>query len=190
MRSAKKERKDNIFETEFLPHMKSLYNFALHLTGNEEDSNDLVQETYLKAYRFIDSYKSGTNSKAWLFRILKNSFIIEYRKKAKMPNVSDIDDVLNYHDSEDVSSIGHLDFRLEVYQEMLGDEVTIALRTLPVEFKTVIILCDLEGFTYEEISKIIDIPLGTVRSRLFRARNMLKDLLRDYAKKMGFKENR
>ncbi len=190
MSSANKERKDNIFETEFLPHMKSLYNFALHLTGNEEDSNDLVQETYLKSYRFIDSFKSGTNAKAWLFRILKNSFINEYRKRSKLPNVSDFEDVLNYQDSEDVSKIGYLDLRQEVYQDMLGDEVTSALRALPVEFKTVIILCDLEGFTYEEISKIIDIPLGTVRSRLFRARNMLKDLLKEYAKKMGFKENR
>ncbi|MEI6311848.1 MAG: sigma-70 family RNA polymerase sigma factor [Bacteroidota bacterium] len=185
-----KERKDKMFEEEFLPHMKALYNFAFHLTFDEENANDLVQETYLKAYRFIDSYQKGTNSKAWLFKILKNEFINNYRKKSKQPNSVDFDSLLNYHESDDPQYVGSLDLRQEIFQNMMGDEVTIAVNKLPVEFKTIIILCDVEGFTYEELSKILDIPIGTVRSRLFRARNMLKEYLRKYALNLGYKENR
>lgn len=185
-----KERKDKTFEEEFLPHMKALYNFAFHLTFDEENANDLVQETYLKAYRFIDSYQKGTNSKAWLFKILKNEFINNYRKKSKQPNSVDFDSVLNYHESDDPQYVGSLDLRQEIFQNMMGDEVTGAINLLPIEFKTIIILCDVEGFTYEELSKILDIPIGTVRSRLFRARNMLKDQLRSYALNLGYKEKR
>lgn len=185
-----KERKDKTFEEEFLPHMKALYNFAFHLTFDEENANDLVQETYLKAYRFIDSYQKGTNSKAWLFKILKNEFINNYRKKSKQPNSVDFDSVLNYHESDDPQYVGSLDLRQEIFQNMMGDEVTGAINMLPIEFKTIIILCDVEGFTYEELSKILDIPIGTVRSRLFRARNMLKDQLRSYALNLGYKEKR
>jgi RNA polymerase sigma-70 factor (ECF subfamily) len=185
-----KERKDKMFEEEFLPHMKALYNFAFHLTFEEENANDLVQETYLKAYRFIDSYQKGTNSKAWLFKILKNEFINNYRKKSKQPNAVDFDSLLNYHEADDPQYVESLDLRQEIFQNMMGDEVTIAVNKLPVEFKTIIILCDVEGFTYEELSKILDIPIGTVRSRLFRARNMLKEYLRKYALNLGYKENR
>lgn len=185
-----KERKDKTFEEEFLPHMKALYNFAFHLTYDEENANDLVQETYLKAYRFIDSYQKGTNSKAWLFKILKNEFINNYRKKVKRPHKVDFENVLNYHESDDPNYVGSLDLRQEIFQNMMGDEVTIAINKLPLEFKTIIILCDVEGFTYEELSKVLDIPIGTVRSRLFRARNMLKDYLRKYALDLGYTENR
>lgn len=185
-----KERKDKTFEEEFLPHMKALYNFAFHLTYDEENANDLVQETYLKAYRFIDSYQKGTNSKAWLFKILKNEFINNYRKKSKQPNSVDFDSLLNYHEADDPQYVGSLDLRQEIFQNMMGDEVTGAINLLPVEFKTIIILCDVEGFTYEELSKILDIPIGTVRSRLFRARNMLKEQLRNYALNLGYKEKR
>jgi RNA polymerase sigma-70 factor (ECF subfamily) len=97
---------------------------------------------------------------------------------------------VSYHDQEDVQLIGTLDLREEIFQDMLGDEVTKAINTLPVDFRTVILLCDIEGFTYEEIAKIIDIPIGTVRSRLHRARQMLKELLEDYAKTLGYKENK
>ena len=183
-----KKRKDELFEREFLPQIDALYNFAFHLTYNEDDSNDLVQETYLKAYRFIDSYEQGTNAKAWLFKILKNGFINEYRKKVREPNRVDYEDIVNYHDQEDTRHIGALDMRQEVFQGIIGDEVTKAINSLPVDFRTVILLCDLEGFTYEEIAKIINIPIGTVRSRLHRARNMLKEKLKDYAKTLGYKE--
>ncbi len=183
-----KQKKDELFDKEFFPHMDALYNFAFHLTYDEDDANDLVQETYMKAYRFANSYVEGTNAKAWLFKILKNAFINEYRKKSKQPNKVDYEDIVSYHDSEDVQLVGTLDMREEIFQDMLGDEVTKAINTLPVDFRTVILLCDIEGFTYEEIAKIIDIPIGTVRSRLHRARQMLKELLEDYARSLGYKE--
>lgn len=186
---ADKKRKDALFEKEFFPHIDALYNFAFHLTYNEDDANDLVQETYLKAYRFANSYVEGTNAKAWLFKILKNAFINEYRKKSKQPTKVDYEDIASYHDSEDVVGVGSLDLREEIFQGMLGDEVTKAINSLPVDFRTVILLCDVEGFTYEEIAKIIDIPIGTVRSRLHRARQMLKDQLSEYAKTMGYNKN-
>jgi RNA polymerase sigma factor (sigma-70 family) len=183
-----KKLKDELFEREFLPHIDALYNFGYHLTYNEDDANDLVQETYLKAYRFIDSYEQGTNAKAWLFKILKHAFINEYRKKTKEPGRVDYEDIVAYHDQEDTKYVGTLDMRQEIFQGMMGDEVTKAVNSLPVDFRTVILLCDVEGFTYEEIAKIVNIPIGTVRSRLHRARNMLKEMLREYARSRGYKE--
>ncbi|MEO5674012.1 MAG: sigma-70 family RNA polymerase sigma factor [Chitinophagales bacterium] len=181
---------EDLFEKEFMPQVDALYNFAFHLTLNEEDSNDLVQDTFLKAYRFIDSYERGTNAKAWLFQILKNSFINEYRRKVRHPGQVDYEDYIAYQDSEESVHVGELDLRDDVFKGLIGDEVTVALNSLPVDFRTVILLSDIEGFSYEEIAKIIDIPIGTVRSRLHRARNLMKEKLRDYAKKMGYKENR
>lgn len=184
------KQQDKVFEEEFLPQIDALYNFAYHLTYNEEDANDLVQETYLKAYRFIDKYDVGTNAKAWLFKILKNAFINDYRKKTKRPTKVDYEEIVNYHDEEDSNYSSYMDLREEMFQSMMGDEVTNAINSLPVDFRTVILLCDIEGFTYEEISKIIDIPIGTVRSRLHRARNMLKQQLKAYAEKFGYKDKR
>ena len=183
-----KINKDRIFQEEFLPQIEALYNFAYHLTYNEDDANDLVQETYLKAYRFADKYIEGTNAKAWLFKILKNAFINEYRKKSKRPTKVDYEEIVTYHDSDEGG--GYLDLREEIFQGMMGDEVTTAINALPVDFRTVILLCDIEGFTYEEIAKIIDIPIGTVRSRLFRARNTLKQRLKAYAESLGFEDKR
>ena len=181
---------DKVFQEELLPQIDSLVTFAYHLTYNEEDANDLVQETYLKAYRFIDKYISGTNPKAWLFRILKNAFINEYRKKSKRPNQVDYEESVTYNDLEKASYLEHVDLREDLFDEMLGDEVTAALNMLPVDFREVIILCDIEDFSYEEIAKILEIPIGTVRSRLFRARNMLKEKLKEYAVSLGFKDKR
>lgn len=185
-----KEHYDKVFEEELLPHADALKTFAYHLTYIEEDANDLVQDTYFKAYRFIDKYESGTNPKAWLFKILKNGYINEYRKKAKRPTKVDFEDIVAYHDSEDDRITGYNDLREDIFQNMMGDEVTMAINALPLDFRTVILLCDIEDFTYEEISKIIDVPIGTVRSRLFRARNMLKEKLRTYADTMGYKDFR
>jgi RNA polymerase sigma factor (sigma-70 family) len=183
-------RNEELFEKEFMPHIDALYNFAFHLTLNEEDSNDLVQDTFLKAYRFIDSYERGTNAKAWLFQILKNSFINEYRRKVRHPGEVDYEDYIAYQDSDESSHVGELDLRDDVFKGLIGDEVTKALNDLPIDFRTVILLCDIEGFSYEEIARIINIPIGTVRSRLHRARNLMKEKLREYAKKMGYHENR
>lgn len=181
---------DLIFEEELFPQIEALYTFAYHLTYNEEDANDLVQETYLKAYRSIDKYEQGTNAKAWLFRILRNTFINEYRRKMRKPTQVDYEDITTYHEEDDSPLTGYLDLREEMFQQMIGDEVTNAVNQLPVDFRVVILLCDIEGFTYEEISKILDIPIGTVRSRLHRARNLLKEKLKSYAESKGFRDKR
>jgi RNA polymerase sigma factor (sigma-70 family) len=181
--------KSEIFDKEFMPHIGSMYNFAYRLTLDEDDSKDLVQDTYLKAFRFIESFQRGTNAKAWLFRILKNSFINDFRKKSKEPAKVDYQEVETYYNSDDVDEAITTDLRAETLQDMIGDEISNALNSLDVDFRTVIILCDLEGFKYDEMAKILDIPIGTVRSRLHRARNLLKEKLSDYAKKMGYKNN-
>ncbi|MCA4893814.1 MAG: sigma-70 family RNA polymerase sigma factor [Cytophagales bacterium] len=180
------KEKGDVFNNEFLPHIRSMYNFGYRLTLDRDDANDLVQDTYLKAYRFIESFQKGTNAKAWLFRILKNSFINDYRKKSKEPNKVDYQEVETYYNSEDVDRQITPDLRVESLNNMIGDEISNALNSLDVDFKTVIILCDLEGFKYEEMAKILDIPIGTVRSRLHRARNLLKEKLGEYAKTMGY----
>ena len=181
-------QKHEIFNREFMPHINSMYNFAFRLTMDEDDANDLVQDTYLKAFRFITSFEQGTNAKAWLFRILKNSFINDYRKRSKEPSKVDYQEVEATYNSEEAAEVDHTsDLRVEAVQDMIGDEVATALNSLPIDFRTVIILCDVEGFTYEEMAKILDIPIGTVRSRLHRARNLLKDKLREYAASMGYK---
>jgi RNA polymerase sigma-70 factor (ECF subfamily) len=185
--SYSEEQKYLIFESEFLPHIEAMYNFAYRITYDEDSAKDLLQDTYYKAFKFIDSFHRGTNAKAWLFRILKNSFINEFRKKNKEPSMVDYQDVETYYNSDDVNEVITSDLRVEVLQDMIGDEVSNALNALAVDFRIVIILCDLEGFTYEEMSKILDIPIGTVRSRLHRARNLLRERLRTYAKSMGFK---
>jgi RNA polymerase sigma-70 factor (ECF subfamily) len=182
------QQKYQIFNKEFMPHIDSMYNFAFRLTMDEDDANDLVQDTYLKAFRFISSFEQGTNAKAWLFRILKNSFINDYRKKSKEPAKVDYQDVETTYNSEDAETEHTVDLRAETVSDLIGDEVATALNSLPVDFRTVIILCDIEGFTYEEMAKILDIPIGTVRSRLHRARNLLKEKLRDYASSMGYDE--
>ena len=180
-----------VFEEELLPQIDSLYTFAYHLTNyREEDANDLVQETYFKAYKAIERYHQGTNAKAWLFRILKNIFINEYRKRSNQPQRVDYEEILHYHDEESSSYTSYHDLREEMFQNMMGDEVTNAINDLPVTFRVVILLCDIEGFTYEEISKILDIPIGTVRSRLHRARNLLKEKLKKYAESLGYKDKR
>ncbi len=187
-RSYSEDEKKSVFNSEFLPHIDAMYNFAYRLTFDEDEAKDLVQETFLKSYRFIESFQEGTNAKAWLFRILKNSFINEFRKKSKEPPKVDYQEVEAYYNSEEVDETITTDLRVETLRDMMGDEVSNALNSLDVDFRTVIILCDLNGFKYDEMSKILDIPIGTVRSRLHRARNLLREKLNEYAKSMGFKQ--
>lgn len=182
---SEKEQRDTVFR-EFIPHINALYNFAYHLSLDENDANDLLQETLLKAYRSTHSYVGGSNAKAWLFKILKNTFINEYRRRNRLPQQIDYEEIGQYHDSEDPDQGKYLDLRHEIFQDMLGDEVTKAINSIPVAFKTAVLLCDVEGFTYDEMSKILDIPVGTVRSRLNRGRSLLKNALRDYGTKMGY----
>ncbi len=176
--------KHKIFNEELIPHLDSMYNFAFRLTLDEDDANDLVQDTYLKAFRFIDSFEKGTNAKAWLFRILKNSFINDFRRKSKQPSKVDYQEVETYYNSEEFEPEieATTDLRNETVQELIGDEVANAINSLDVDFRIAII----EGFTYEEMAKILDIPIGTVRSRLHRARGLLREKLTDYAKKLGY----
>ncbi len=181
--------KNQIFHQEFLPLIHSMYNFGYRLTLDADDAKDLVQDTYLKAYRFIDSFQKGTNAKAWLFRILKNSFINDYRKKSKEPGKVDYQEVEAFYNSDEVDRQITPDLRVDALQNMIGDEISNALNSLEVDFRTVIILCDLEGFKYEEMAKILDIPIGTVRSRLHRARQLLKEKLSSYARSMGYKNS-
>ncbi|MFN8279332.1 MAG: sigma-70 family RNA polymerase sigma factor [Saprospiraceae bacterium] len=164
--------------------------FSFHLCYNSEDAEDLVQETYLKAFKFMDKFEEGTNAKAWLFKIMKNAYINDYRKRSKRPAKVDYEEIVGYHDGDDAQLSSFYDLREDIFDNVMGDEVTAAIEALPEEFRTVIFLCDIEDFTYEEISKILDVPIGTVRSRLFRARNMLKELLKKYALKMGYKDHR
>ena len=185
-RTYSENKKAYVFDNEFMPHIDSMYNFAYRLTFDEDDAKDLVQDTYMKAYRFINSFQEGTNAKAWLYRILKNSFINDYRKKSKQPSKVDYQEVEQFYNSEDTPSSSTVDLRLETTKDMIGDEVSNALNSLAIDFRTVIILCDLEGFTYEEMAKILDIPIGTVRSRLHRARNLLREKLGSYALSMGY----
>jgi len=184
--SYSESKKVQVFENEFMPHIDSMYNFAYKLTFDEDEAKDLVQDTYMKAFRFINSFLEGTNAKAWLYRILKNSFINDYRKKSKQPSKVDYQEVEQYYNSEDTISNATVDLRVESTKDMIGDEITNALNSLAVDFRTVIILCDLEGFTYEEMAKILDIPIGTVRSRLHRARNLMREKLNTYAYSMGY----
>ncbi|MFY0625202.1 MAG: sigma-70 family RNA polymerase sigma factor [Reichenbachiella sp.] len=184
------KEKNQLFNDEFMPHLDALYNFGYRLTYDKDDSKDLVQDTFMKSFRFINSFHRGTNAKAWLFRILKNSFINDFRKKSKQPSKVDYQEVEGFYNSEGTKKAVTTDLRIDTVKNLIGDEITNALNSLDVDFRTVIILCDLEGFTYEEMAKILDIPIGTVRSRLHRARNLLKEKLIDYAKSMGYnKEN-
>jgi RNA polymerase sigma-70 factor (ECF subfamily) len=182
-RSTKKKHTE--FEAEALPHMDVLYNFALRTTGNEDDARDLLQETYLKAYRFWDKYEKGTNIRAWLFRIMKNSYINRYRKETKEPDKVDYDDIENFYNTIRAESTDANDLQEQLYGNLLGDEVTKALQSLPDDFRTIVILCDIEGLTYEEIAEFVECPIGTVRSRLHRGRKLLQAKLFEYAKQQG-----
>ncbi len=178
-----------LFDEEFLPHLEALHSFAYHLTLDEGRADDLVQETYLKALRHIDRYKKGTHAKSWLFRILKNSFINEYRRITKKGIYLEINENEKLIGELNPNVTGYMDMQSDVLHHM-GDEVSIAMNSIPLVYRTIILLCDIEGFTYQEIADIMNIPIGTVRSRLFRARNMLKEKLKSYAASKGYSDKR
>lgn len=179
-------KKQDDFNDEIIPHLDALYNFALRLTSDPNDSEDLVQDTVVKAYRFFSSYEKGTNAKAWLFRILKNSYINNYRKKSKKPQQVDYDEVSTFYETVRAERTDTSDLEDKMFRELMDDDITGALEQLPEDFRTVVLLCDVEGFTYEEIANMLDVPIGTIRSRLHRGRNLLKAQLMEYAQKRGF----
>lgn len=182
----KEVRKQEEFNEEIIPHLDALYNFALRLTADPNDAEDLVQDTIVKAYRFFTSYEKGTNAKAWLFRILKNSYINNYRKRSKKPQQVDYDEVSTFYESVRAEHTDTSDLEARLYRDLMDDDITGALEALPEDFRTVVLLCDVEGFTYEEIANMLDVPIGTIRSRLHRGRNLLKAQLVEYAEKRGF----
>ena len=178
--------KHHEFEQEAVPHMDILHNYALRMTSNADDANDLVQETYLKAYRFWDKYEKGTNIRAWLFRIMKNSYINRYRKETKEPETVDYNEIQNFYNSIRYESSDPNDLQEKIFGGLLEDDVARAIEFLPEDFRTVVILCDIEGLSYEEIADFVDCPIGTVRSRLHRGRKMLRAKLFKYAQTHGY----
>lgn len=179
-------RKQKDFNEEIIPHLDALYNFGLRLTSDPNDAEDLVQDTIVKAYRFFSSYEKGTNAKAWLFRILKNSYINNYRKKSKKPQEVDYDEVATFYETIRAERTETSDLEDKMFRELIDDDISKALDDIPEDFRTVVLLCDVEDFTYEEIANMLDVPIGTIRSRLHRGRNLLKAQLLEYAQKRGY----
>ena len=174
------------FEQEALPHLDALYGTALRMTRNRGDAEDLVQETYLRAYRFFDRYRPGTNCRAWLYKILTNTGINAFVKAAKQPPRVDfeaVEPVLEKVESRALQESTRGD--MAAFADLLDDEVKSALEAVPGDFRMVLILSVIEGFSYKEIAAILGIPIGTVMSRLFRGRKLLQASLREYARKRG-----
>ena len=183
--SNKSERSE--FEALTLEHMDALYGAALRLTRSSKDAEDLVQDTYLKAFRFFESFEQGTNIKAWLFKIQTNTFINKYRRKVKEREVAEApaEDVVldRFVSAEQVRALQ--DPEGDFFGQLLSDEVIEALEQVPVDFRMVVILADIQGFSYKEIADIVGCPVGTVMSRLFRGRRILQKQLFDYAIREG-----
>ena len=171
------------FDREALVHLDVLYRVALRLSGNPSDADDLVQETMLKAYRAWDQYEKGTNAKAWLLTILRHAFINEYRRRTRHPETVDLDKIEPYAVFPEVQDE---DPQGAFFDRIVDDEVLRAIDQLPVAFRETLVLSDVEGMSYQEIAGILDIPVGTVKSRLFRARQLLQGKLYDYAVEMGY----
>jgi RNA polymerase sigma-70 factor (ECF subfamily) len=175
------------FEQQALSFLDALYRTALRMTRSEADAEDLVQETYIRAFRFREQFTPGTNLKAWLFRILTNTFINSYRRKASQPQTTELDDVeettLHRHMTESTSASSPEPERT-VLDSIVDGEVTQALEELPERFRAVVLL-DVEGFAYKEIAEMLEIPIGTVMSRLHRGRKFLQKRLYDLAREHG-----
>ena len=171
------------FERLTMQHIDPLYSAALRLTKNDRDAEDLVQDTFLRAYRFFDKFERGTNIKAWLFKILTNTFINRYRRSVKERNIvegSERDAVHERFISREASEYAANPEQF-FFDRLLSDDVLRAVDALPIDFRMVVILADLQEFSYKEIAEILDIPVGTVMSRLFRGRRLLQKALARYA---------
>ena len=173
------------FEKEMMPYMDQLFNYATYLSGDREQASDLLQDTYMKAYRFFDKFESGTNAKAWLYRIMKNTYINEYRRTHRQPEIVEFDEQISPYQMQ-AGGRNDNDLRNMLDTQMFDDDIAGALAGLPEKFKSVIVLRDLEELPYEEIAEVLEIPIGTVRSRLHRARALLFDKLKTYAREKGY----
>lgn len=171
------------FEREALVHLDVLYRVALRLTANAADADDLVQETMLKAYRAWDQFTTGTNAKAWLLTILRHAFINEYRRRSRRPETVDVDAIEPFAVFADVQDD---DPQGAFFDRIVDDEVLRAIDALPEAFRETLVLSDVEGLSYQEIAGILEVPVGTVKSRLFRGRQLLQTKLYDYAVSMGY----
>jgi len=184
---SKEVQKRKAFEKEALPHMDALFRTALRMTKNQNDAEDLVQEAYVKAYRFWDKFEPGSNCRAWLFKIMTNIFINDYRSKSRTPvsvNVDDIDDNFLYGQLANLGPEDNPERRL--FAKIFDDDIKKAIEELPDDFRLVVVLSFLEGFSYQEIADIADLQLGTVKSRLHRGRKLLQKQLFDYAIRNGY----
>ena len=191
------DKKTKEFEEQAMPHIDSLYSMALRYVFNKEEAEDLVQDTYLKAYRFFSSFQQGTNIKAWLFKILRNTFINKYRKATNMPGEVLYEDIETLH-TEQTTSQGEvsgkitdtLATRCNDISSLMEDDIKHAIESLPIEYREAILLSDVEELSYKDISEITNVPVGTVKSRLNRGRKLLQKSLWEYAKDRGFIDRR
>lgn len=180
-------KKDRDFEREAMPHLRALYGAAMRLTRSPGDAEDLVQETFLKAYKAFEQFEPGTNCKAWLFRILTNTFINKYRRRVKEREILEGSQrtAAQHFLVHPPSKRSSLDPANAFADKFLSDEVLKALEEVPADFRAVVILSDIEGFSYKEVADIVDIPVGTVMSRLFRGRRILQEQLFEFAVERG-----
>jgi RNA polymerase sigma-70 factor, ECF subfamily len=183
------EERESFFESDVMQHLDALYRTALRMTRNPQDAEDLVQETMLRAYRFLDRFEPGTNLRAWLFKILTNTYINRYRKAASEPRVDSLDDseelsLYRYLDNEAASRGGSVE--AQVLDRFAENDIKEAIEKLPPQYRITVLLADVEGFSYNDIAEITNVKKGTVMSRLFRGRRLLQKALVDQARSAGF----